>query len=1163
MINLLNKIKLINNDNKNETFISYNNLSLKAIASCPDTINKEFDDTIYISLDSLINDIYNAYEALNNNSFRINLEAELNLKDLANIDKDVLLNGYIDFILNDNNQYNIKADLDIYALDIKTDISVIIIDNKIYLEVAGVNIMVLESDLDSLITDIKVALGLDNADNNTSLITKTQVFDILESLTLLSENKFSIDLTAVYEKLGVLTIALIESDDLLEAELNVNFLSASVDINTIDSYLVEEPTEYLDRNDIVNACEMVKSVLDISKEKEFNITLALNVYDDEILHLNAVGDILFKIYDNGRFDFGADLVLTEYDTDGISVKMVHYININLLSHEYFEALGTDSEDMLYITYGTNPDDLTSLIKMYTPANDILDLTATFTTLLGVDLSFLDGYSTFNFNDIDTSLLKDLFISDVEENTDKYSYKYDLSKFINSLNLDENKLTLDLDLSSALKSNNKNTVIVLDLNESDTNKAAVSLKDLYINNTKLSADLVLLKDSVTIEAPTIDSSWVDISTVDDLVAGLLTTASKKSFEIEGTITLSVLSLNAIDVPVIAKVLVYDDGSFELYIRLDYDKTTLVSLFGLIDNDYTEFYYKDGFIIEKASGDDLVEVKVSTETFFNNIIYYIFDLGMGMSDSIISQIEGSDSGDSSDDIIDAGVVLNSYTSDGTTFDISLNLGELISNSSIGNLDITFGSQEVVIKEDENGIETANALTTISKLSLDLYTAIDIALSDSLRLTNLETDSDGYTRLIAIDMTDIDNYINSYSYKTGYIYTNGSATSRISCNVTFVSDYKDNITESYTVESDITYPYSVLENNGVKYVVEGWYLDPEFTEKFTSTVMPGYNITLYAKLIEISGTYKLYIDGNYYMDFDTDTILNLTDNYSIYDDGIYYTYAGSDITSEFIFSKYFDLFDSDGTDLYFNLVTYQNERDGYYNIELNYSNSFTNKKYIAITLPNDLVFTYDYLNVGTYSVYDVNFWYDSNYDIYNDETAKLINYNTTLSAYYSVSNVLGYTIVDDKLYVSSYSYLGDDSINLIFPKYVLINDSYYTPYGISGTPFSGKTNISNVYLNDGLVIISSGAFGEATSIVDVYFGNTFSTLIANDGGRFDSFYMGDSSKMNSITFYLAEESTVDISAWYCYKSWLFGYSYHNYDSSRFSYYNGSINSYVNSIF
>nr|MCR5113806.1 hypothetical protein [Acholeplasmatales bacterium] len=179
------------------------------------------------------------------------------------------------------------------------------------------------------------------------------------------------------------------------------------------------------------------------------------------------------------------------------------------------------------------------------------------------------------------------------------------------------------------------------------------------------------------------------------------------------------------------------------------------------------------------------------------------------------------------------------------------------------------------------------------------------------------------------------------------------------------------------------------------------------------------------------------------------------------------------------------------------------------------------------------------------------------------KLINYNTTLSAYYSTSSILGYTLVDDKLYVNSYSYLGTDSINLIFPKYVLINGSYYTPYGITGTPFSGKTNISSVYLNDGLVEISSGAFGEATSITNVYFGNTFATLIANDGGRLDAFFMDDSDKMDDITFHLAEGSSVDTSKWYCYKSWLFVYTYHNYDSSRFSYYSGSINSYVNLIF
>ena len=395
--------------------------------------------------------------------------------------------------------------------------------------------------------------------------------------------------------------------------------------------------------------------------------------------------------------------------------------------------------------------------MYTPAEDLLSVIGTLTKLLDIDLSFLNNYSTFDFNDIDTEQIKNLFSS----NTNLTNI--DFNNLLNEMIIGSDKLELDLNLSELLNTTNASTKLVLSVEENDDYKAYISLDDLYIKEeTKLDVNKVsLLKDSVNITLPTIDSNWYDISSIDELVAGLLVTASNKSYEISGEVTLKFIGAKVANIPFVVKVNVNEDGSFTLYAYLEYSGIATLAL----ENDYTSYYYKDGYVIIDTCDDKLFfsdvrkSIKVPVEEFLSNIKYYMFEFGMGLSGSMLDSM---DSGSDNDNIIDASLVLENYSSSGKNYNIQLNIGELTGVSGIGSLSTTISLEEI----SYNGVNV-DAVTSISSLSLDMFSVLKVTLNDPISLTNVK-EVDGKLMFTDVDMSEYINYFNNYNYEIGEIHT-----------------------------------------------------------------------------------------------------------------------------------------------------------------------------------------------------------------------------------------------------------------------------------------------------------------------------------------------------------------------------------------------------------
>ncbi len=734
----------------------------------------------------------NASGSLNIEGIDINLSIEKNNTSIEKLDhstfKDLDLNTLIKNVNNiiDNKEFGLNLSF-IYD-DIEVEASgVISFKDSLYANLdLDFKYKELEIPLNICYSNDKVYIKYDNIKFYTSI---DSVLNLINSF--LGDNKLNIDFNNlssisnikdllsdfdneinISEILGKLSFDLDASENMTSIEVQYDNINLDLNINNVNVNREFDGSSYNDLSELINKfassintdnkdylINIVKTIVNIAKEKEFNINLDLSVYDNNIKHLDVTGNILFYIYDNGRFDLEIVGKITEYENQ--TIKMVHSVDLKLISKEYFikNNITKYSEDYLFITYGTNSSVPNNLIKMYTPAKDLLNIVGTLTKLLNIDLSFLNNYSTFNFNDIDTAQITNLFSSGSVSDLN-------LNNIINSLVVSKNKLEVDLNLSELLDTSNTQTKLVLSVEDKDNCKAYIELNDLFTTeDTKLDVNKVsLVKDSVNISLPDVDNSWYDISAIDELVAGVIVTASSKSYEISGEVTLKALGFDAFSVPFTIKVNVDDDGSFTLYTYLDYDKSLLAS--SLVHGKHTAYYYKDGYVIIDTTYKGGVlnlftyreSIKVTTEEFLGNIKYYLFDFGMRLGDTILNAM---DSSETNSNTIDASKVLTGYSASGKSYSVSLNIGELTGVSGLGDLSTTIELTEVLY----NNEITVDAVTKISALNMKMFSVLEVTLNEPISLTNVKL-IDGSYQFTDVDMTDCINYINSYTYEVGVV-------------------------------------------------------------------------------------------------------------------------------------------------------------------------------------------------------------------------------------------------------------------------------------------------------------------------------------------------------------------------------------------------------------
>ena len=808
MFNILDlSIIDLNIDYTNDLVISSNlyNLNIKVSNTLDDILLKND----YLNITDLINSILDIYNEIDNKSFRLNLVGNISLDSI-----DIDLDSKIDFI-KENDSYTICGKLGIILLDNKFNIDLIYKNKVLYISYGNINFGIDLTNPKEFVNEAIKNLGLD--DNNDLSI----VNDLIESL-IINEKGLSINNLLSFKNIEII---------LNNKKLNINSdkFMFNVSIDNIDSYNVVVPNEYLGNDKVLSILSTVGNILGLIENDSFSINLDMNTYRNLKHYLNINGQIDFSINKEENKKFSLDdlslyikLAITEYSDD--KIKVVHRVELTLVN------------DYIYVTYGNNESNKNSKIKLYSKKDSIFRVISSLTDLVGLEIKLFDDYKTNKLDGIDIEQLKDLFKKDIS---------IDFERLIDSIDVYNNEVLIKLNLNTFFDFVPDGILAGININSFD-NSCELSLSNLLIDyvsdkeNKRIDVNsLTIEKTDSVIKAPSSLSGYYNISNVDDLVFGLLHTASNKDYSMEATVNLNILSLININVPVDAKVRVLEDGSPLVYCHLEVPYV----IFMLSKKD-VYFYYYDGYVyIERVEGSTKYNLKVTYEEFFSDIVYYVLDFAMGMPDLVLNKIKDSQTDE--DFVVDAGKVLTNYSYSNNKYTLGLDMGSLTGNSNLGEMSFKLNLEELGISYNEdNTVSHSVALTSISDFKMKLVSIISLNVS-KLTLTNIES-KDGYKWFTNINMDNVYKYTESYNYDVDKIYKNGRLDSKISHEIKFYDDNKT-YQNTYYYNDLISFPnLSEKEVDGILYVFDGWYLDKHKTKRFDSLTMPAKDIELYAKWV-----------------------------------------------------------------------------------------------------------------------------------------------------------------------------------------------------------------------------------------------------------------------------------------------------------------------------
>lgn len=976
-------------------------------------------DYTYIDLSNMVSDIKEFISWVKKESFRVSLDGTIKI-DAITID----LSGYIDFIL-DNDEYKLNGYFHIEAFHTLHDVYFKMVDNTLYLEYGnayfGIDLSNPMDFIKEICEELKVSLP------EFDLESLDPIIDSLE----INENSISIDLSTLVEFITKLTILLGYSSE--EEAFNLGVSSDSININAkvkkIISYSFDLPSEYLDNQDIIFLCKTIRRILDLLDRRDFNLNLDLDIIDNGAKHLNINGNLMLhldclelKDFSIDDLSFKAVFAITEYEENG-KVKVVHRVELTLV------------DDMVYIVYGNNEAKPSSKIKFYLKKDSLLSVLASLTSVLGLELDFLNDYMSTDLSHVDFSQLTDLF---------KFESKdFDVSSLVKKLDITEDGLEVSILASILNDIIPSDKLVTLSLSSNDATPLSISLDGLYSDYvseaeyTKIDLNyLTLTNDSTSIMAPSSLSGYYNISNIDELVNGLLTTGSNKDYAISGKVTLGLPVVSDIDVLLDAKVRVLEDGSPLIYLHIDMsDLPLLPKTFGLKEK-HVYFYYMDGYVyIYRVEASTTYKLKVSYSEFFNDIMYYLMDFSLGMPDIILNAINSS-TNENENYVIDAGTVINSYSYNNHKFNFSLDMGALTGNSNLGDMALSLVLKNMAVSLNEDGsINTSYALTEISDFKFDLVTIITLE-SKSIALTNTHTDGEGYTWFDPINMDNVLSFIENYSYGTDMIYINDVYKGKRSHTITFVLNYLDNEYYSSQTGATILYPnLDVIHVDDTYYLFDGWYKDKYLKEEFKDTTMPESNIKVYAKWKEIH-YYDLTI---YSLDGDSSASIYGGADLTSYLDKNVYTDSNLD---SYVLKGYSDTLDGNIIDI----TTMPESNLTLYAIweKVSYKVYLDDTYYMDLAYDTDLALTKDYY-LDANSAY---FGFDKNYLTYD---TLVVKYNK----YIDITDGIGY------IYLYSEEALKDCYIISLDYDYSKFTDKLYKAVALENDKnFDSKYLPNSIY-------------------------------------------------------------------------------------------------------
>ncbi|MDE7095172.1 MAG: hypothetical protein K2O23_01680, partial [Anaeroplasmataceae bacterium] len=456
----------------------------------------------------------------------------------------------------------------------------------------------------------------------------------------------------------------------------------------------------------------VVEAYELSLMDEFNFAISTLINTNGEVVANISGNVYIKLLENQEFDAHLDLIVHEY-ADGKEVAW-HQLDLQVISLTTMNTLDPSvGVAMLYGIYGNNPNDLDAVVRVKSTYTGIEDLIASIMQLMNLDIPALTGETTS-------------------------SGMVDIRSLIDYLEVTGNSLSVGIEanaLFAAMQDERQIIQITLSKNQ-DSKLEGVLIDNLFVSYTntssymKLDSLQVALQDrEVNFVIPTADelSKYYDISEISNLFEALYYNALEKNYEISGTVTLTALSIVNVNMPVLFKIQVDENGAPIVYAHLDMTNIGLGSL--MMTKKHVYIYYKDSYVYiyrDDAKNENDRKVKIHISEFMDNIVYYLMDYAMGLPESIISLINKAPEGDG---FIDAAQCINNIFIGEDQFEFDLNMKEIADNNDLGRLLIRLASV-LVAKTDEEGNKIY--VPMIYQIPKFEFVAVDVVKLNSTSLT-----------------------------------------------------------------------------------------------------------------------------------------------------------------------------------------------------------------------------------------------------------------------------------------------------------------------------------------------------------------------------------------------------------------------------------------------
>ncbi len=624
---------------------------------------------------------------------------------------------------------------------------------------------------------------------------------------------------------------------------------------------------------------MLKTAVEVVDNKHISFSLNTQLVHENIEYSNltptkaTLTHVNVKDGSSARFDWS-----NAYEKDGTTnkfnikkMKAYIYFNVTTVSEVYYYTNGSRNSSPAKSSTRTHSIEVTYLDNMiYIKYNNmavkisgdsIKQIVKSVCGILGIEsqsedlfdnVSALIGSTSggeFNISQIidkiGTELIKSFTLTDTQLNG-----VFDLSGF--GLGIDTLK-TLNLSVTYGT-----------------SGMGTLTLRNLYLANSDVSSVNIGLKSFAPItSAP--QGSYMDLSNVGQMLTAIQNTLEFKDFELSGNVRLYIKlnSSKLLDwsVPLNAKIKLTDDG-FEANIRLgeipvvvgvnndvpyeagDWDggKNRYLNIY--IKNNMVYLYRTETVTTALVWRDDRryeKKLAVHLETLMSNPLEYLLDFGLGLSDSIMSEIYKSVNKERTNPL-DYSNILKGFSSSGNVNTMTLNLKELAENDKLDTMSLGLRNTTYNGKMILGGI--------IFYMHMPLTSAINIDL-ESNELTHINVGQN-------INMSGVDSYAKSYQYQEGAIWdaSNGDwrKVSQEQYSLTFVTGSS----QSFGAISGVTgasctlpTPSNFTTDDGksrCEYTFAGWYTTKECEEgtQYTQNVIPRKNTTLYAKWDVVSTPY-----------------------------------------------------------------------------------------------------------------------------------------------------------------------------------------------------------------------------------------------------------------------------------------------------------------------